>query len=554
MGQGIGNCAGMLKQIPGKFGLTGNLERSLVIIILAIFSLQGVIALVHMSATGDETHYLGMGRYLIKYQKWDLVDALLQPPLSYYLHSLPLLALPIDDQVFRIPDINERGRALMRSQPDDRTLIMARVPMLLLGIGLGLLVYFWGKQAYGAAGGLLALFLYAFNPVIIANAVLITPDICLTFFSTLAIYLLWRFRHSPTWIQSLSIGGALGLALLSKYSAVLTAAAIVLLPIISWIFKSPGMLTARRGWRCRHLVVVLGAACLVVNLGYMFQGSFRPIRGEVFHSGLFKFAERTAVVRDIPLPIPRAYLQGMDLQHSVVENGFISFFLGQSAQRGWPQFYIVAFLLKTPVAFLLLLLFTALLGRDRLHWIILIPVLIFPVYFSAVRLSRGVRYILPVYPLLCVWISQLVLHIKSRPLPRLLNWSVPVLLAWYMAGTLLIAPHYMAYFNEIGGGPKNGINLLFESDFDWGQELKGLKSYLDDHRIDRIKLAYFSTADPAHYGIRFEPLPCERPAKPEKGLIAASATVLQTWGCYDWLKKYKPVDNVGYTIFIYRIP
>jgi hypothetical protein len=544
----------MLKQIPWKFRLTGNVERSLVLILLMIFSLQGVVALVHMSATGDETHYLGMGRYLIKYQKWDLVDALLQPPLSYYLHSIPLLALPINDQVFQIPDINERGRALMRSQPDDRALILARVPMLLLGIGLGWLVYFWGKQAYGAASGLLALFLYAFNPVIIANTVLITPDICLTFFSTLALYLVWRFRHFPTWGHALAVGGALGLALLSKYSAVLTAIAILLVPFISWILRSPGGQTATQGWRCRHLAVVLAAACLVVNIGYLFQGSFLPMRDNVFHSSLFKLAERTAVVRDLPLPIPRAYLLGLDLQHSVVENGFNSFFLGQNARRGWLQFYIVAFLLKTPVPFLLLLFLTALMGRDRMHWIILVPVLIFPLYFSAVRLSRGVRYILPIYPLLCVWISQLALQVKSRAVPRMVNWIIPVLLIWYMAGSLLIAPHYMAYFNEIGGGPDNGINLLFESDFDWGQEFKGLKSYLDDHKIERIKLAYFSTADPAHYGIQFDPLPCERPAKRETGLIAASATVLQAWGCYDWLKNYKPIDKVGYTIFIYRIP
>jgi hypothetical protein len=544
----------MANQIPWKFRLTRNRVRLLVLGLLAIFSLEGSIALVHMSATGDETHYLGVGRYLIKYQRWDLVDALLQPPLSYYLHGIPLLALPIDDQVFRIPDINERGRTLMGSQPDDQVLLLARVPMLLLGIGLGWLVYLWGKQAYGAASGLLALFLYVLNPVMIANAVLITPDLCLTFFSTLAIYLVWRYRHSPRWGQVLGVGGALGLALLSKYSAVLTAAAIVLVLTISRILKSTDNQTATQGWRLRHLAAVLVAACFVVNLGYLFHGSFQPIRDDAFHSGLFKWAGRTPVIRDVPLPVPRAYLLGMDLQHSVVENGFNSFFLGQNAQRGWVLFYIVAFSLKTPVPFLLLIIFTALMGRDRMHWIILIPVLVFPLYFSAVRLSRGVRYILPVYPLLCVWVSQLALQIKSRALHRIVSWSIPVLLVWYAAGSLLIAPHYTAYFNEIGGGPGNGINLLFESDFDWGQELKGLKSYLDDHKIDRIKLAYFSTADPAHYGIRYEPLPCERPPKRETGLIAASATVLQAWGCYDWLKNYKPVDKVGYTIFIYRIP
>jgi 4-amino-4-deoxy-L-arabinose transferase-like glycosyltransferase len=554
LGQSIGNCAEMLKQSPWRIELSKNTERLLVLMLLAVFFLQGAITLVHMSATGDETHYLGMGRYLIKNQKWDLADTLLQPPLSYYLHSIPLLVLPIDDQVFRIPDINERGRALMRSQSDDRALVLARIPILLLATGLGWLVFCWGKQAYETPGGLLALGLYALNPVIIANAVQITPDLCLTFFSTLAIYLLWRYRNFPTGAQSLWVGIALGLALLSKYSAVLVVLAIAILILIAAVFRRSSLTTLPRGWRLRHWAVVLAAALLIVNVGYLFHGSFLSIRGVVFQSGLFRAAERSAVLRNIPLPIPQAYLLGLDLQHSVVENGFNSFLLGKNAQRGWLHFYLVAFVLKTPIPFLLLLFLAAAIGRDRWHWIILIPVIIFPFYFSAARLSRGVRYILPVYPLLCVWISQLAVHYKNRLSSRVMRWGMGLLLVWYALGSLLVAPHYIAYFNEIGGGPNNGIHLLYESDFDWGQELKGLKTYLDDHKIDRIKFAYFSTADPAHYGIQFEPLPCESPAKPETGLMAASATVLQAWGCYDWLKHYRPVDKVGYTIFIYNIP
>ena len=49
-------------------------------------------------------------------------------------------------------------------------------------------------------------------------------------------------------------------------------------------------------------------------------------------------------------------------------------------------------------------------------------------------------------------------------------------------------------------------------------------------------------------------MPCERLPQPTSGLIAVSATVLQVWGCQDWLKGYQPVDKVGYTIFIYDIP
>ena len=540
----------MLKNIQ----LTGSLERLLVILLLGVFLVQGGAALVHMSATGDETHYLGMGRYLIKHQRWDLDDALLQPPLSYYLHSIPLLPLSLEDRLFSIPDINARGRAIMESHPDDIVLMLARVPILFLAAGLGLMVFFWGRQAYGSAGGLLALFLYTFHPVLIGNAVLITPDLCLTFFSTLTLYLLWRYRASPRWTHCAGVGGALGLALLSKYSAVLVAAAISIIVLALPAIRRFRPATDSWGWRFRHLALILATAVLAVNAGYMFQGTLAQLEGMNFRSSLFQSLGRINVIRDLPLPIPQPYVLGLDVQHSVIEDGFISYMLGEKAERGWFHYYIVAFFLKSPIPFLLLIILAGWKGRDRLHWIILVTLIIFPLYFGAFRLSRGVRYILPVYPLLCVWTSQIALQLRERTLSRKLRWGILFLLVWYAAGTLYIAPHYMAYFNEIAGGPNNGINLLFESDFDWGQELKGLDAYLKNKNIDRIKLGCFSTADPAHYGIRFEPLPCETPAKRETGLIAASATALQTWGCYDWLKEYKPVDRVGYTIFIYNIP
>lgn len=544
----------MRNEILQKLEPTRNVERLLVVLLLLTFLVEGAVALCHMSATGDETHYLGMGRYLLKYQRWDLDDALLQPPLSYYLHSIPLLCLPINDRLYGIADINARGRAIMDSYADDRVLLLARAPILLLATGLGFLVFYWGKQAYGSLGGLLALFLYAFHPVLIGNAVQITPDLCLTAFSTLTMYLFWRYQSSPSLMRSLMAGGALGLTLLSKYSAILLVIALLVLTTAFSIARRFGNETFSSRWRLRHLVLIFLAALLVVNAGYLFQSSFLPLDGNAFHSSLFKGIARIPCIRSIPIPLPHAYVMGMDLQHSVIENGFVSYLLGKKAGRGWLHFYLAAFLLKTPVVFLLLLFFTAVKGRERLHWIILVPVILFPLYFSIFRLSRGIRYILPIYPLLCVWIGQLASSIKGRSMGSILQWSILFLLVWYAAAGLWISPHYLAYINEIGGGPNNGINLLFESDFDWGQEMKGLRTYLDEKKIDRIKLAYFSTADPVHYGIKFEPLPCEKPAKPESGLIAASATVLQVWGCYDWLKNYKPIDKVGYTIFIYDIP
>jgi hypothetical protein len=44
---------------------------------------------------------------------------------------------------------------------------------------------------------------------------------------------------------------------------------------------------------------------------------------------------------------------------------------------------------------------------------------------------------------------------------------------------------------------------------------------------------------------------------PRRGIIAISATSLsgqfKNPHCYDWLKNFKPIDNIGYSILIYNI-
>ena len=85
---------------------------------------------------------------------------------------------------------------------------------------------------------------------------------------------------------------------------------------------------------------------------FVIDNSFRPLDGNTFRSGLFKEIARVPAIRNIPIPLPHAYVMGMDMQHSVIENGFIAYLLGKKAERGWVHFYLAAFLLKTPGVFL----------------------------------------------------------------------------------------------------------------------------------------------------------------------------------------------------------
>jgi len=138
-----------------------------------------------------------------------------------------------------------------------------------------------------------------------------------------------------------------------------------------------------------------------------------------------------------------------------------------------------------------------------------------------------------------------------------------LLLVWYCFESILIFPHDLAYFNELAGGPKGGVNWLVDSNLDWGQDLKRLKSYVDRHRIESLKLFYFGMADPAYYGIKSKPLTLAdfrnleasgsgQEYHNEKWALSVTdyAVLLRT---APWLKKIQGLEDarIGYSIFVF---
>src|SRR5439155_13724202 len=114
------------------------------------------------------------------------------------------------------------------------------------------------------------------------------------------------------------------------------------------------------------------------------------------------------------------------------------------------------------------------------------------VYWAAALVSHlniGHRHLLPIYPPLFI--------LAGGALPRL---RVP-LAALAVAEGLLAWPHYLAYFNPIAGGARNGYRHLVDSSLDWGQDLPGLQ------RHHPAYLAYFGTGSPRYYGIVASLLP-----------------------------------------------
>jgi hypothetical protein len=304
---------------------------------------------------------------------------------------------------------------------------------------------------------------------------------------------------------------------------------------------------------------VMGLACLfLVNLCYGFEGTLTASK----------------------LPLPGPFMQVIWFQSGHTSAGNNTYFAGETSTSGWWFLMLFAFLIKTPIPLLLLLGFVLFRlarrrGGDDGEWLLLILTCVMLGLFTYLKaVAVGLRYILPVYPALHVLAARaLCIENRWKTAGRV---ALVGLVVWYLVGAVRIYPDYLAHFNELIGGPRNAYKYLADSYLDWGQDLEQLDAYLERRGIDRIRLAYFGSADPDYYGIDYDYLPSVgvRPQEPgqrwwyevadpselppfevDGGPIAISATLLAGVfypGYYAELRELEPVDVVGYSILIFE--
>jgi hypothetical protein len=254
----------------------------------------------------------------------------------------------------------------------------------------------------------------------------------------------------------------------------------------------------------------------------------------------------------------------MNQQHS----GMTSYLLGERSASGWWYYFPVAFLIKTPVGTLALLAAALVtmhkgqpLGRREVAFVLL-PIVFYVLALTQLKLNIGLRYLLPIYPLLFLSIGHLATLFGRRPWLSLPLLGIP--LAASAASSLGNAPHHLAYFNELVGGPAQGHRYLTDSNIDWGQGLIGLKQFLDQEKLSHIYLSYYGTARPISYGIRAQYLPGfgQLGAVPEdplpegaRDVMAISVTSFHALKdtLFRWLNERTPSATIGHCIWIYDL-
>jgi 4-amino-4-deoxy-L-arabinose transferase-like glycosyltransferase len=413
----------------------------------------------------------------------------------------------------------------------------------------------------------------ALDPNLIAHGQLATTDAGATCFCFLAIYAFWRLLHCPSNARLVVTGLATGLALASKFSAVVVIPGLALLGFLHLAAKRAE--GARRegrrllGWLL--VICLIAMAVLIADYGGEFRSVWAMVR-EMRTVEQGSLAPPSAgpvadfMLTRLPIPVP-SYWYGLWLVRHDIQSGRATFFWGQRSEGGWWYYFPAALLIKTPLATLILVGagLILLLKPGRCNWghlaFLALPAAAWMGIAMASRLNLGYRHILPIWPFLFVAVGSLA------AVPPI-GWRRAALLAltgWLAVSAIAIFPHHLAYFNELVGGPGEGYRYLVDSNLDWGQDLKGLARYQREHALGQIYLAYFGTADPDTYGIEYECMPsygllaCDDAPIPRSGTLAVSATCLQG-GCtedpqaYRWLLDETPVAKIGYSIFVYELP
>lgn len=505
-------------------------------LLIAAFWLQLVMALPQLSATSDELPHLVAGYLYWKTQDFKINKE--HPPLVKLIAAAPLLYLrPKFDSnwILLNPGSGVRewdmGFRFLYENNADQLLLWGRLPMTFIAVLGAVVTFLWARDMFGRAAGLFALSLYAFSPNLLAHGMLITTDVPLTSFTILTLYLFWKQKPPPSWGSSVGLGLALGAAMSSKFSGALWPLIISLLA---------GLRASRGPDRGRRLVAEAKGLLVTGAVAFVFiQATF-----------LFSAA-------------PFAYFEGaswVNMNHSPTA---LYFLFGQFKPNGWWYYFLLAFLVKATIPTIvpaLLALMDLVKRKLECAWnemVLLAAVLIYMVVVSLWADNLGVRYLLPVFPLLFIWSSRIIPDVWQKTSGKV---ACVALAGWQAWAALSSFPNYLPYFNEIVGGPARGTLYLTDSNVDWGQAIKQIPQYLRQHSSGRVEVFSFSPFDnPQYYGVQ---APYREPkemmkllvsGRPQPGMYIISAHWLQWMMFRDpaW-RAYSPAGRIGDSLWVYR--
>jgi len=523
------------------------------------------------SVAVDEVAHIGAGvSYL---QKLDLRMNEEHPPLAKLLAALPLVLRGVhadyshvswtfSAKIFRqfLGEWVFGHWLIMRWNDPYSTVLWARVPMLLLTLLLGLAIYTYGSRLGDAWGGLLCLLVYASMPAFLAFGPLVITDVAVTLFWVLAIWRLPEMWRSPSRWTVFKFGLVLTGAFLSKFNSGLLFFVFVAFALsLRWrgVPGQPPDKAARRAWR-RHArrnlaKATLWAACLVYVFYFVLSWN-QPTDS----FSIIPHFPTSPFLRRLLMPL-WLYLRGL-VGFALSAGSRPTYILGHAYSHGVWFYFPVLFVLKSPLAFLLLLLLAASVASVlkvgsggqpsaipsgmELHWrAVWVSLAVFVAACMLNRLDLSIRHFLVALALLILLLA---------PLPRMLEslqrsnwrgaragkWATICLSAASIATAMWVYPHYFPFLNVLSMG-RPGYLLVNDSNLDWNQALPEVESFVRQRGLNHILLDEYGFSEPTAYAPQAQVWNCQEvsPADGGQWAVVSASNIADGHNCL-WLMRY----------------
>lgn len=590
-------------------------------LLLLLVGFLAILSSLEDSATSDESPHIVAGYSYLKMRDMRLNPE--HPPLVKDLAAIPLLFLklnfPKESFAWHQPDgpfwwhqFNLGGEFLYQSGNNpDKILFFARLPMIFLLILCGFFIFNFAKEFFDEKVALLALFFFSFSPTFLAHGRLVTTDVGAAFGVVFATFFFLKALKNPNYKNIVLAGISLGISQLLKFSLILLLPFFICLAFI-WIIIF-------RDWE-RTLRVLFFSFLLWILLVWLVYGfqiyNYPPERQlrdtritlESFEGGSSSIKETCFSPKNIqkikrclaeiviwasnkPIIRPLAhYGLGLLMVFQRAAGGHTTYFLGKISASGWKVYFPFVYLIKEPLAFhlfsLISLCYFAFKIKEPFYkkffertknfikenFVIFSMIIWLIIYWTTSiksNLNIGVRHLLPIFPFTIILTAKgVIFWLENSKFKKFSLTIFAILILWQIISVFKIFPHFLAYANEIVGGPNSLYIYTVDSNLDWGQDLKRLKKWVEENKIEKIYLDYFGAGNPRYYlGEKYESWWGQRNQKelPKNSFLAISATSLQggrgipvkgfdqPWGYYFWLNDKNLVTKIGYSIFIYFI-
>lgn len=490
--------------------------------LLVILFAQLFLSIREESQTWDEGDHIFAGYMSLKTGDLGLNPE--HPPLVKYVAAVPLLGMQL-----RVPELKKRefkieafqsAKDFLYKNDADTILLRARLAASIFTFLTAILIFLAAREMFNSIAACIALALFVFEPNVLAHGAVVTTDMAISCFMFATLYGFYRYLKVQTKVRLALVGLAAGLALASKHTGILIFPMLAVVAVSEWLIgrkrNSETRKPARKLVLALLAITVIAVGILWASYGFRYQArpeglQLNPLSADYFSR--LKPMDRFLVATSAKLQLlPESYLYGLaDVR--LLADFMPTYIFGKVYAHGVWYYFPVTFVIKSTLAFLILLVLTGFavwsgaLAKTREVLYLTLPPLVHLAVAMTAGLNIGGRHILPLW----VFFSVLIGGAAAALMAKRDAWkfAVAALLLFHAGSSLRSFPTYLAYSNELWGGPSKTHRYLSDSNTDWAQQLKYVKHYLDGRGIKQCWFSYFAggLVDLKYYGIPCQELP-----------------------------------------------